>query len=63
MKTKPELKRDVSEEQTKRLSKAKRNFEELKKEIAPFLKKKPKKTVSAGRDWRSTSDLVHGLLK
>jgi len=52
---------EVSEEQLKRFTEAKKNLQELKKELAPFTKKKETRHVSSIAEWRNTSDIIYGL--
>ena len=54
---KPEL----SEEQIKRLIEAKKSFQELKNELAPFKKKQASRHISSIAEWRNTSDIIYGL--
>lgn len=51
----------LSEDQLKRFTEAKKNLQELKKELAPFTKKKASRHISSIAEWRNTSDIIHGL--
>lgn len=52
---------ELSEEQLKRFAEAEKNLQELKKELAPYIKKKPSRHVSSIAEWRNTSDIIYGL--
>jgi hypothetical protein len=58
---KNEKKQELSEEQIKRFTEAKKSFQELKDELAPFIKKKASRHISSIADWRNTSDIIYGL--
>jgi hypothetical protein len=48
----------LSGEQLERFAEAKKDLQKLKKELAPFIKKKVSRRTSSIAEWRKTSDII-----